>query len=297
MALYTSFYGLTREPFSLSPDPAFIYPSPSHREAIAQLIYAVQARRGVVVLTGEVGTGKTTLLRNMLRTANPGVRTAYLLNPPRTRGELYLNLAAEFQLELGALETATLTLHRFLVECFERRTTVVALFDEAQQIPCEVLEEIRLLTNLETADTKLLQVILAGQPEFDAVIDSNEMRALKQRISLRHRLVPLMPEECVKYISTRLKRAGAVESPFELDACRAIHRYSGGIPRLINLLCDSSMLSGYVTNCRLISPEMVKAAAIDSRLNESVLTTDPRRTPFTKPWLLEIAGRWRLRHI
>jgi general secretion pathway protein A len=269
MVVYSSFYNLRREPFSLSPDPGFIYMAPTHREAMAQLAYTVQARKGLAVLTGEVGTGKTTLMRNLLESVGDDVRTAYVLNPPRTRTELFAALASEFALAPASPEAWNLTLHNFLIDAFRNGKTVVALFDEAQEIPREVLEEIRLLTNLETANTKLLQVILAGQPELDAILDSNDMRALRQRIALRYSLSSLTPDETVQYILKRLKRAGADRSPFELQACLAIHDYAAGIPRVINLLCDQCLLSGYVADKRAIDARIVKSVATANKLNAS----------------------------
>lgn len=282
MVVYSSFYNFQREPFSLSPDPGFLYMAPTHREAIAQLTYTVQARKGLAVLTGEVGTGKTTLMRNLLESVGDDVRTAYLLNPPRSRTELFAALASEFELAPAAPEEWNLLLQRFLLDSFRNGKTVVALFDEAQEIPREILEEIRLLSNLETSNTKLLQIILAGQPELDAILDSNELRALRQRIALRYSLSALAPEETVQYILLRLKRAGADRSPFDMQACRAIHKYAAGIPRLINQLCDQCLLSGYVANRRVVDAQRVRSVVVAARLDVT-RTGAGRATPAGRP--------------
>jgi general secretion pathway protein A len=265
--LYESFYGLEREPFSLPPDPAFLYLTPDCAEAFAQLIYTVESRKGFAVLSGEVGTGKTMLLRALLESVGPDVRTAYLINPPRTRAELYAGLAAEFDLRLEGPETWALALQRYLIDAHEAGAIVVALLDEAQALSPEVLDEIRLLTNLETASVKLLQVILAGQPELDVMIESHALRALRQRIVMRHQLKPLGSWETVEYIARRMRVAGADLLPFDGQACVAIYRYSRGIPRLINLLCDNSLVAGYAASQPLIDAAIVESAARDAHLS------------------------------
>jgi general secretion pathway protein A len=274
--LYESFYGLEREPFSLSPDPAFLYLTADGAEAFAQLIYAIESRKGFAVLTGEVGTGKTMLLRALLEAVGPEVRTAYQINPPRTRAELYAGLAAEFDLRLESPETWGLVLQRYLIDAHDHGVIVVALFDEAQALSPEVLDEIRLLTNLETASVKLLQVILAGQPELDVMLESHALRALRQRIVMRHQLQPLGSWETVEYIARRMRVAGADLLPFDGQACVAIYRYSRGIPRLINLLCDNSLVTGYAANQPLIDAAIVESAAHDAQLSALAGRDDER---------------------
>jgi general secretion pathway protein A len=271
--LYSNFYGINRDPFSLSPDPAFMLLTPSHREALAQMRYTVEARRGFAVITGEVGTGKTTLLRSLLGSIGPNVITAYILNPPRTRGELYTALASELGIHVNGSETWLIRTHDYLIEQARQGRTVVALFDEAQLIPTEVLEEIRLLTNLETAEAKLLQVILAGQPELDTIIDSDSLRALCQRIALRHALEPLSRSETMAYIAGRLRLAGANRMLFDRAACDAVHEYSKGIPRLINSLCETSLIAGFVAERPKIDVRIVAQAARDAHLK-----VEPKRT-------------------
>jgi len=273
--MYENFYRLNREPFSLSPDPAFLYLTPDCAEALAELIYVAGERKGFAVLTGEVGTGKTMLLRALLESVGPEVRTAYLLNPPRTCKDLYAALASELGLQRRSRDTWTLTLQRYLLEAYRNGAIVLALFDEAQALSAEVLEEIRLLTNLETSNDKLLQVILAGQPELDTMLESNTLRALRQRIVLRHKLKPLGSWDTVQYIARRMRVAGADLLPFDGNACLAIYRYSGGIPRLINLLCHSSLLAGYAADKPMIDAAIVESAAREVHL--SAMTNGDRQ--------------------
>jgi len=266
MAVYEGYYGCRREPFSLSPDPSFLYATAPHREALAQLQYLVQQRKGFAVITGEVGTGKTTLLRSLIESAGPKIQTGYLFNPPRTRRALYQSIAAELGISLNGAADPTADLNQYFLSTFEKGGTVVVIFDEAQSLPMELLEEIRLLTNIETSSAKLLQVILAGQPELDTMIDSTALRALRQRLVFRYSLAPLGPEDTVQYIAARLAAAGADKSPFTLKACRAVHRCSGGIPRLVNVICDNAMLTGYATNSRVIDEENIEEVAADLKL-------------------------------
>ncbi|MHB8383995.1 MAG: ExeA family protein [Candidatus Binataceae bacterium] len=266
MAVYEAYYNCHREPFSLSPDPSFLYAAEPHREALAQLRYLVQERKGFAVVTGEVGTGKTMLLRTLIESVGPKVQTGYVFNPPRTIGALYDSIGDEFGITLNGVANPAAVLNRHFMSVFEAGGTVVMIFDEAQSLSIELLEEIRLLTNIETSSAKLAQVILAGQPEFDAMIDSTELRALRQRLVFRYSLTPLNPSDTVRYIAARLGAAGAKRSPFTLKACVAVHRYSGGVPRLVNVICDNAMLTGYATESLMIDEEHVTAAAVDLRL-------------------------------
>jgi general secretion pathway protein A len=260
MGIYEQYYDLRSEPFSLSPDPRFLYMANSHREALAQLRYCVEMRKGFAVLTGEVGTGKTTLLRALLDQLGATVQTGYIFNPPRSLDELYEAIAAEWDLVLRPGQSRTLQLNLHLLEAFKASRNVVLIFDEAQSIEPAILNEIRLLSNLETATAKLVQIILAGQPEFDFTLDSPAQRALRQRVVMRHRLAALGRDETFAYIANRLRIAGASQSPFTIDACQAIFIYARGIPRLINLICDSTMLDGYAHDRRRIDQSVVATA-------------------------------------
>ena len=260
MGIYEQYYDLRSEPFSLNPDPRFLYMANGHREALAQLRYCVELRKGFAVLTGEVGTGKTTLLRALLDQLGATVQTGYIFNPPRSIDELYEAIAAEWDLVLRPAQSRTLQLNLYLLEAFKASRNVVLIFDEAQSIEPAILNEIRLLSNLETATAKLVQIILAGQPEFDFTLDAPAQRALRQRVVMRYRLAALGRDETFAYIANRLRIAGASQSPFTIDACQAVFLYSQGIPRLINLICDSTMLDGYAHDRRRIDQSVVATA-------------------------------------
>lgn len=266
MAVYEEYYHCKREPFSLSPDPSFLYAAEPHREALAQLCYLVQERKGFAVVTGEVGTGKTMLLRSLIETVGPTVQTAYVFNPPRTIEALYDSIGYELGITLNGAANPAAVLNRHFLSAYQNGGTIVMIFDEAQSLSIELLEEIRLLTNIETSSTKLAQVILAGQPEFDTMINSTELRALRQRLVFRYSLTALSPSDTVRYIAARLGTAGAHRSPFTLKACSAVHRYSGGVPRLVNVICDNAMLAGYATDSLTIDEEQIMDAAADLNL-------------------------------
>lgn len=293
MAIYDTYYGCRLEPFSLNPDPRFLYMTPRHREALAQLRYVTMERRGFVVLTGEVGTGKTTLLRKYLEDAVPEVTTGYVFNPPRSLSELQDCVSRELGLAWREPEPFLGCLNEFLLDSMGHDKVVVLVFDEAQALPLNVLEEIRLLSNLETSSAKLLQIVLAGQPEFNTMLESVELRALRQRVALRCALEPMRPEESVEYIGNRLRIAGARRSPFTLEACALIHRYSAGIPRLINSLCDASMMIGYASDSPVIGDSLVNKAAADLGLKASapvVAGSDKARAKKGNRWFGRLAG-------
>jgi general secretion pathway protein A len=269
MAVYESYYRCGREPFRSNPDPNFFYASPSHREALAQLRYVVQQRKGFAVITGEVGTGKTMLLRSLIETETPKVQIAYIFNPPRTCGALYEAIGDDLDIKLEPRMHPASELNGHLLRSFRAGETVALIFDEAHDLPIEVLEEIRLLTNIETSRAKLLQVILAGQPELEDMLDTPELRALRQRVVFRYSLLPLSRTETANYIASRLNDAGADHSPFTLSACEAVYRCSGGIPRLINVICDNAMLIGYAKDSPTIDHGEVDEVAQDLKLNKN----------------------------
>jgi general secretion pathway protein A len=266
MAIYEKYYCCQREPFSVSPDPSFLYNSATHREALAELCYLVQERKGFALVTGEVGTGKTLLLRSLMESLAPNVETAYFFNPPHTREALYAALADELDIDLNGHANPAVILNRHFLEIREKGGTVVLIFDEAQSIRPSMLEEIRLLTNLETTHAKLVQVIMAGQPELDVAMDSMELRALRQRLLFRFTLAPLQAEDTGRYIAARLATAGAHTSPFTDEACRAVHHYSRGIPRLINVICGNAMLAGYACDKPIIGEELIDEVIADLKL-------------------------------
>ncbi len=266
MGIYEAYYDCRSEPFSLSPDPRFLYLSPTHREALAQLRYVVEMRKGFAVLTGEVGLGKTILLRTLLQQVRAQVRTAYMSKPPRSVSELYAAIGQDWGLSLDSGESPIFRLNVALLETYRAGGTFVLVFDEAQQLPIEVLEEIRLISNLEAPDAKLVQVILAGQPELETLLEKPELRALRQRVVMWHTLTALSLEDTVQYISSRVRIAGARRSPFTLEACRAVHRLSRGVPRLINLICDKAMLLSYASDSPRVDRRCVESIAEELRL-------------------------------
>jgi len=264
MALYDHFYGFRTTPFTLNPDPRFLFLSLRHREALAGLVHSIDERKGFVVLAGEVGTGKTTLIHAILAELGPRARSALLFNPGLSRAELYAHLLGELQLpEQATVLGAIRALNTFLLAQFAADTRVVVVLDEAHALPAEILEEVRLLSNFETSQTKLLQVVLVGQPELLDRLQAHDLRQLRQRIALRFQLGPLTFAETVAYMRSRVQAAGGAPDLFLPATFVAVYRLSGGIPRLINVLCDQALLAGFVRDHRQIGPALVTLAARD----------------------------------
>ena len=251
--MYEDFFGLGRSPFELSPDPFFMYSSGSSRDALATISWAVSERKGFAVMTGEVGTGKTLMLRCLFELwEREQIPFAYFIGPRLSTIDFLSYITFELGIEVTEPTKGNLlrALYRFLLNQFENSLTTVLVIDEAHQVSRSVLEEIRLLTNFETAEQKLVQILLVGQPELDKKLDSTEMRALKQRIAIRCHLEPLGKEETSHYIAHRLELAGAgsqAATIFPAETREAIYRYSQGIPRLVNTICDQALL--WPTNC------------------------------------------------
>jgi type II secretory pathway predicted ATPase ExeA len=269
--MYKSFYNLQRNPFEITPDPSFLFPTPRHNEALASLYYGVTAHRGFVVLTGEVGTGKTLILRSLLGLLQRrDVAFALIFNPTLSPLEFMRYILGDFGLPVAgkAKDELIHVLNDFLVQRHQRGLTTILVVDEAHHLSPEILEEIRLLTNLETSQQKLLQIVLAGQPELDQKLDSYELRQLKQRIALRCHLDALSLDETVKYIGRRLQISGApvVGQIFPEAAIEAVFRYSRGIPRLINTICENALLAGYAKQAATITPEIIDGVARDLRV-------------------------------
>jgi general secretion pathway protein A len=247
--VYLEYYGLKESPFDITPNPRFLFFSAKHREAFNHLLYGIRERKGFVQLTGEVGAGKTTLCRALLEELGPGFSTALILNPVLNADQLIKAIAMEFNLQtkgLDRLETVA-EINRFLLHQLENHQDTVLIIDEAQDLTGELLEQVRLLSNLETDERKLLQIVLLGQPELRDRLNEHSLRQLRQRITIRFHLSPLRGDEVGQYIQHRLQVSGANGAPhFTRAALWRIHRYSKGIPRLINAACDKCLLAGYV---------------------------------------------------
>jgi general secretion pathway protein A len=270
--MYNAFFGFRENPFNLSPDPSFLYRSPQHEEALANLIYGVHGRKGFIVLTGEVGTGKTTLLECLREDLDAhGIEFAYLFNSRITPQQFFEMIAYDLDLRCDRKSKTEVlfSLNQLLIEEAGAGRTTVLIVDEAHNLEWDVLEEIRLLTNLETPKLgKLLQIILAGQPELDRKLEAPELRQLKQRVVLRCRLSPLTEQETTEYIQTRLMRAGLAEPKvFPPEVLREIHVRSQGIPRVINSLCDNLLLTAFALETKVTSIEMLDEVCMDLRLS------------------------------
>jgi general secretion pathway protein A len=257
--MYTQFYGLREKPFSLSPDPRYLFLADSHREALAHLLYGIEQGEGFIAITGEVGTGKTTLCRTLLQRIEPGTEVAFIFNPQLSALELLQAISAELGLETHRTRRdLTDQLNRFLLTKRQEEHRVLLIIDEAQNLAPDALEQVRLLSNLETNTAKLIQIILVGQPELDALLEQPSLRQLCQRISVRWRLAPLSTNETRDYVRYRLRiAAGAPRDLFTELALREIHRRSQGIPRVINLLCDRVLLAGYAASAKAIGLGLV----------------------------------------
>jgi len=263
MSLNLAFFGLQQKPFNPTPDPRFLYASPGHRECLAQLLYGVQERKGFILLTGEIGTGKTTLLRTLLSRVDGNTASAFVFDTTLPFEGLLEYILEDFGVaKPGESHVQRLiALNNFLIERRRADQNTVLVLDEAQNLDLHALEQIRLLSNFETETEKLLQILLVGQPELLDTLDRPELRQLKQRIGLRCRLLPLTAEQIRDYIRTRLRIAGARDLGLFSDAAiTRIAEYSGGIPRLINTLCDHCLLVGYADQIRRIDRKIVEEA-------------------------------------
>jgi general secretion pathway protein A len=271
--MYKAFYNLKRNPFEITPDPSFLFPTRRHNEALAALYYGVRRHKGFVVMTGEVGTGKTLLVRCLLQLLNrSNVAYAYVFNSRLSAPEFLQYVAGDFGLptEGKGKSELLLSLSNFLITRFQKKLTTVLVVDEAHHTSADVLEEIRLLTNLETAQEKLLQILLVGQPELDEQLDSMNLRQLKQRIALRCQLEALSREETIGYIQRRLQLAGATTQAITLfpeETIAGIFRHSRGIPRLINTICENALINSFARQARIVMPEVIEEVAADFRLN------------------------------
>ncbi len=265
--MYTSFFGLGEKPFAITPDPRYLFMSERHAEALAHLLYGINEAGGFIQLTGEVGTGKTTVVRSLLERMPGHADVAVILNPQLTPVEFVLTICEELGIFMRDEDAASIKdlvdiLNKRLLEAHAKGRRVVVIVDEAQNLTPETLEQVRLLTNLETASQKLLQIILIGQPELREVLGRVELRQLAQRITGRYHLAPLSRAESASYVNHRLKVAGnASGEVFSPAALREVHRLSNGIPRIINVVCDRALLGAFTQEQHRIGPSLVRAAA------------------------------------
>jgi general secretion pathway protein A len=271
--MYEDFYGFLEKPFSLTPDPKYLYRSESHAHALELLQYGLRRREGFMLITGDIGTGKTTLCRALLERLDRKTFSALVLNPFLGADDLLRVVLQEFgvvsreEMRRGRLAGVTRqelieTLNGFLLSLVPLGATAVLIVDEAQNLPHQVLEQIRILSNLETHKEKLLQIVLAGQSNLRSVLKSPELRQLDQRVSIRHSLRPLSEEETGAYVGHRLSIAGGGSAVgFTPKALRLVHRCTSGIPRLINLVCDRALLGAYSERASRVTPEMVRNGA------------------------------------
>jgi type II secretory pathway predicted ATPase ExeA len=270
--MYKSFFKLKESPFNVNPDPRFLYLTKQIEEALTGLMYGIQTRKGFITLTGEVGTGKTTLVNRLLDWLHQrNARTAFLFNSRMNSNQLFDFILAEFDIpcESKSKSQQLMKLNHWLLERYRSGETVVLIIDEAQNLTYPVLEEIRLLTNLETSTEKLLQIVLSGQPELEEKLKLPQLRQLRQRIMLRCHTSALSQEQTQEYITERLRIAGASGEPiFGPKAIETIHVYSLGIPRVINLLCEHSLVNAFVEHQWPIQPQTVEEVAHEFQLDE-----------------------------
>jgi general secretion pathway protein A len=270
--MYKSFYGLKENPFNVNPDPRYLFLTRQIEESLAGLMYSIQTRKGFITLTGEVGTGKTTIVNKILEWLHHRrARTAFLFNSRMNSSQLFDFILSEFEIQCDSNSKSQqlLKLNHWLLERYRAGETVVLIIDEAQNLTFPVLEEIRLLSNLETSTEKLLQIILSGQPELEETLKLPNLRQLRQRIMLRCKTAPLTREQTREYIYERLRIAGAGSQPiFSAQAIETIHIYSLGVPRVVNLLCDHSLINGYVEQQKPIEAAIVEEVAREFQLDE-----------------------------
>lgn len=261
--MYTDYFKLRENPFNVTPDPSYLYLSRRHSEALNHLRYGIESRKGFIQITGEIGTGKTTLCRALLNSLNASTKTALILNPALSESQLLENILEEYAIPITRRSRFSMikSLNKFLLEELAKANNCILIIDEAQNLKPKHLEYLRLLSNLETEKEKLFQIILVGQPELKEKLSAPELKQLRQRITVRYHIEPLEKEEIPLYIRYRLKVAGNEEAViFEAAALENIRNYSAGIPRLINSLCDKTLLCAFAHDTKNITAEIVKKA-------------------------------------
>lgn len=263
--MYESYFGLKELPFNVTPDPRFVFFSQQHREALAALVYGVESRRGFIQITGEIGTGKTTLCRALLQRMSDRVHSALVFNPKLSEFELLQTIVEDFGIKPAGKKKKDYfdSLNRFLLEELDKGYNAIVIIDEAQLLSPKALEQIRLLSNLETSTQKLLQIILVGQPELKDLLNRKDLVQLYQRITIRYHLTVLTREEVEDYIRHRLQVAGAEGEHFTPEAYEKIFQIAGGVPRLVNVLADRALMAAFTQSTRLIDAGMVDYAYSD----------------------------------
>jgi len=285
--MYTSYFNLKQQPFSIAPDPRYLFMSERHREALAHLLYGIGSGGGFVLLTGEIGAGKTTVCRCFIEQIPDNCRLAYIFNPKLTVEELLLTICDEFRVNLPPASAGSLgvksyvdAINGYLLESHAQGNNNVLVIDEAQNLSPQVLEQLRLLTNLETSERKLLQIILIGQPELRTMLAQPELEQLAQRVIARYHLGPLSESETGAYVTHRLTVAGAHPgNPIPGALAPLIHRLTQGVPRRINLLCDRALLGAYVENSSVVTPKILRRAAQEVFAGEAPTQRPPLRWP------------------
>lgn len=290
--MYTDYFGLSEIPFSIAPNPEFLFMSERHKEALAHLTYGLGETGGFVLLTGEVGTGKTTVSRCMLAQLPENTQAAFILNPTLSSHELLATVCDELKIryrKTGAtLKTLTDKIQQKLIKNHEAGINTILIIDEAQHLKPEVLEQLRLLTNLETNTKKLLQVILIGQPELQQLLQRRDLRQLAQRITARYHLMPLTLAEVEQYIEHRLQVANCQQALFNKRAIKTVHQLSGGVPRLINLLCDRALLGAYGENKSQVDSKIVKQASQEALSFEAIKPVQSSHWQLNWQWLAPV---------
>ncbi|MBN3038840.1 MAG: AAA family ATPase [Candidatus Omnitrophica bacterium] len=275
--MYEQYFGLKEKPFNVTSDPAFLFFSRKHKEAFSHLIYGIKERKGFLEITGEIGTGKTTICKALLNQLDKSTKTALILNPDLNKYQLLRSILQDFGIDYNKNRGKSLQdkLNQFLIEQLTGGNNVVLIVDEAQNLKNSLLETIRLLSNLETEKDKLLQIVLVGQPELRERLKAPELRQLRQRIGVRYHISPLEKDEVQAYISHRLSVAGSSDCiSFDDQALNEIFKYSQGIPRLINLICDKALLAAFVSETRTITQELISRCINDIEGNQLEVTQE-----------------------
>ncbi|MGA2401109.1 MAG: AAA family ATPase [Syntrophobacteraceae bacterium] len=285
--MYLNFYKLEKHPFHITPDPEFLFLSASHREAISSIVYGIEQRKGFIAITGEVGVGKTTILRSYLQQIDPNkFKIIYIFNTALSFHQLLKQIVFELGIPVANEDAYELVnrLFQYIIREYNKKQSIIFIIDEAQNMPTDTLERLRLLSNLETAEDKLLQIILVGQPELETKLEMPELRQLKQRIAVYGRINPLGPDESMAYIVHRLMKASTFYSPiFTQDAMNIIIEEARGIPRVINILCDNALITGLGYQRNPIDSAIVEEVVADINGGKPRQVSSPVHSPVSRP--------------